>query len=258
MLKDVFEYGSGCALAGTPAWPGGASVIAVYEAGLAAGSDGLWLVREDGSRTSLPVGAWRGPLDDADRSLLARCGGPTLDVGCGPGRLAAALAARGVPALGIDVAPAAVAMTRRLGGAALRRDVFERVPAEGRWHSLLLADGNVGIGGDPVALLRRADSLICATGRLLVEVDGPGAPTGPMQVRIAGGSGAVSEPFGWAQVGVDGLPELADRVGLTVAEKWPVGGRHFAALVRRVTKRTIIAVPAVNQTAPSTIARFRP
>ena len=44
----------------------------------------------------------------------------------------------------------------RRGGAALRRDVFAPLPGEGRWYTALLADGNVGIGGDPVALLQPA------------------------------------------------------------------------------------------------------
>ncbi|MGF7237295.1 MAG: class I SAM-dependent methyltransferase [Frankia sp.] len=271
MRRDVSESRAGCELilesrrghVRTPVRNDVTSVVAIFEAGLRAAGSDLWLVTEDGRRTPLPVTIWRGPLDDADRSLLVRCDGPTLDVGCGPGRFAAALAARGIPALGIDVAPAAVAMTRRLGGIALCRDVFDRVPAEGRWRVLLLADGNVGIGGDPVALLRRADSLICATGRLLVEVDGPGAPTGQMEVRLAGGSGAVSEPFGWARVGVDGLPELAMRAGLSVTEVWPVGARYFAALERGTNLDPRAAIPAQGQPGPGSdragaIARVRP
>ena len=34
--------------------------------------------------------------------------------------------------------------------------MFEPLPGEGRWGTVLLLDGNVGIGGDPVALLERA------------------------------------------------------------------------------------------------------
>ena len=29
------------------------------------------------------------------------------------------------------------------------------LPGEGRWHHVPLADGNIGIGGDPVPLQRR-------------------------------------------------------------------------------------------------------
>ena len=52
-----------------------------------------------------------------DAALLEPCAGPTLDIGCGPGRLAAALALSGTPALGIDVSPAAVRLAREIGRA---------------------------------------------------------------------------------------------------------------------------------------------
>ena len=86
--------------------------------------------------------------------MLARCEAPVLDVGCGPGRLVGALNARGVPALGIDISARAVEQARGRGAMALRRAVEQPVPAEGRWGTVLLADGNIGIGGDPAALLR--------------------------------------------------------------------------------------------------------
>jgi hypothetical protein len=75
-----------------------------------------------------------------------------------------------MPVLGVDVSPAAVARAKGAGGAVLRRSVFDRLPAEGRWGTALLADGNIGIGGDPHALLRRVrDSLprtaACSPGR---------------------------------------------------------------------------------------------
>ena len=41
------------------------------------------------------------------------------------------------------------------GGPALVRSVFETLPGEGRWDTVLLMDGNIGIGGDPAALLGR-------------------------------------------------------------------------------------------------------
>ena len=63
-----------------------------------------------------------------DRLLLDRLlrpPGPVLDVGCGPGRLAAAARSAGLPSLGIDSAPAAVRLARaqrsaRRGGVRLR------------------------------------------------------------------------------------------------------------------------------------------
>ena len=74
---------------------------ALYAGALRRG-DLLEAVYPDGRRETVPVDTWRGPLLPADESVLARCTGPTLDVGCGPGRMAAALRARGVHALGID------------------------------------------------------------------------------------------------------------------------------------------------------------
>ena len=102
----------------------------------------------DGSITPLWADDWR-RLRPGDASLIDRCSGPTLDVGSGPGRLAVALAERGVPTLGIDVAPHAVSVARSAGSLTLLRDVFSRVPGTGRWKIVLLADGNIGIGGDP-------------------------------------------------------------------------------------------------------------
>lgn len=81
--------------------------------------------------------------------MLAHCVGTTLDIGCGPGRMSQALAARGACVLGIDVVPEAVTLTRARGASALVCDVFAPVLGEGRWDTALLADGNIGIGGGP-------------------------------------------------------------------------------------------------------------
>jgi hypothetical protein len=39
-------------------------------------------------------------------------------------------------------------------------DAFGPVPYEGRWQHVLLADGNIGIGGSPRALLHRVTSML--------------------------------------------------------------------------------------------------
>ncbi len=122
----------------------------------------------------LPVDEWRRDADGADLELLSHCAGHTLDLGCGPGRLTAALDRLGHVALGVDVVAEAVDQTVARGVAALRRDLFDRLPGEGRWRTALLADGNVGIGGDPLALLRRARELVSADGRVVVELARPG------------------------------------------------------------------------------------
>ncbi|SCE54965.1 Methyltransferase domain-containing protein [Streptomyces sp. DfronAA-171] len=118
-----------------------------YAAALRAGRGPLFLRRADGWLLPLEVERWCAAADRADRAALDRCEGRVLDVGCGPGRLVAELAGRGRTALGVDVSEAAVAHTGRLGGRAVRRSVFEPLPGEGRWGTVLLMDGNIGIGG---------------------------------------------------------------------------------------------------------------
>ena len=108
------------------------------------------MVVSEGLSVPLPVGRWNDDDDAHDASLLGHCRGATLDIGCGPGRLVARLSRLGHVALGIDVVPEAVRQARERGAAAIVRDVFDPVPGEGRWDTALLADGNIGIGGDPV------------------------------------------------------------------------------------------------------------
>ncbi|MGH3496261.1 MAG: class I SAM-dependent methyltransferase [Nocardioidaceae bacterium] len=171
----------------------------------------LW---PDGRSWALPTPRWAALPDPTDHALfLAVCEGPTLDVGCGPGRLAGALAARGIAALGIDVSAEAVRQARRRGAVALQRDVFDDLPGSGRWHYLLLADGNVGIGGDPVSLLSRVRDLVCHLGRVLVEVAPPGngLRTDLVQLRLGR---RVSRPFAWATVSADVVGSIARASGL--------------------------------------------
>src|SRR5258708_3750529 len=92
----------------------------------------------------------------------------------GPVGQVVALAAAGIPALGLDVAPSAVHMARARGACVLERSVFDRVPGAGRWATALLLDGNAGIGGDPEALLRRVASLLRPGGSILLAAEAPG------------------------------------------------------------------------------------
>lgn len=106
-----------------------------------------------------------------DNALLGLCAGPTIDLGYGPGRLVTRLIERGVPALGVDQSATAVGLARRSGAPALHRDVFEPLPGTGRWQTVLLADGNVGLGGDPWRVLRRASELLRRGGQCVAEFD---------------------------------------------------------------------------------------
>jgi SAM-dependent methyltransferase len=182
----------------------------------------------DGRRRPLEAMRWLDPID-GDEAMLSRCAEPTLDVGSGPGRLTVALTRRGVRALGIDVTPHAVRLTRRRGGKALCRDVFDRVPGSGRWATVLLADGNIGIGGDPVALLRRVRELVRPGGEVLAEVADPGTPSTVDRVRLRHGD-TLGAWFLWATVSASDLPGLADRTMFRVAECGEEAGRWFAVL----------------------------
>jgi SAM-dependent methyltransferase len=97
--------------------------------------DSCVAVADDGSVRRFPVDRWVAEVDATDLELfVGPCAGPTIDIGCGPGRLTAALVARGLIALGIDVSTAAVLHARRRGAPARQLDVFDRVPAQGRWQ----------------------------------------------------------------------------------------------------------------------------
>jgi SAM-dependent methyltransferase len=208
--------------------------LAYYGAALrraATGHDGdLHLVdAASGWLRRLALSDWSAALRPGDEGLLARCAGATLDVGCGPGRLAAALTGTGLPVLGIDISAEAVRQARRRGAPAQRADVFDAVPGEGRWRHVLLADGNIGIGGDPVRLLRRCRRLLCAGGDVVLELDPPGSGSWQGPVRLRHG-GRTSRPFPWAAVAADDLRRLADASGARVLESWTEQGRWFARL----------------------------
>ncbi|WP_152648673.1 class I SAM-dependent methyltransferase [Streptacidiphilus anmyonensis] len=194
----------------------------------------LWLRTEDGRhRIPLHVERWCAEPDSADSTLVNRAlwrGLPTLDIGCGPGRLVTALQRHGLPALGVDVTPAAVTRTIGLGGSALCRSVFDRLPGEGRWATGLLADGNLGIGGDPSALLCRVAQLLAPGGRLLVEVE-PAEVDERLTVRLEDGAGRLGPTFPWARLGKSATIRIAETAGFTAAGGWHSDGRDFLELV---------------------------
>jgi SAM-dependent methyltransferase len=151
-------------------------------------------------------------------------------VGCGPGRLTCALNRLGHPALGIDVSAAAVRLARARGATALRRDVFATLPGHGRWRHLLLADGNVGIGGDPALLLRRCRTLLARGGRIHIELARPGTRSWAGEARIRDGDGPPSAPFRWAVLAAGDLAAAADAAALRTLHAWTEADRWFATL----------------------------
>ncbi len=179
----------------------------------------------------LPMTRWADRADAADAALLARCSGAVLDIGCGPGRMSEHLALQGVGVLGIDVVPEAVAQTRARGASALHRDVFDHLPGEGRWTCALLADGNIGIGGDPVALLSRVAGLIAPDGRVVADVAPPGTALSTRSIELECG-GLRSEPFPWTVLGPESAHQVAAAAGLRVDAVHEHEGRWFVVLGR--------------------------
>jgi SAM-dependent methyltransferase len=154
-----------------------------------------------------------------------------LDVGCGPGRHVHELAARRVVALGVDISGDAVAFARERGSIVLQRSVFGRLPNEGRWRTALLMDGNIGIGGNAVALLRRLRAVLTPHGSVLAELEAPGAATTVDTVRVER-AGEAGPWFPWARVSIDGIDDIATAAGLRRTWTHEGAGRWFVQLTR--------------------------
>lgn len=215
------------------------SPLALYEDGLR-DPDSMCGARarlRDGTVLSLPLERYLGPADAADVQLLRDVRGPVLDVGCGPGRHLRALAARGIFAVGVDISPVAVAIAVGGGATAIVADIFSELPGTDRWRTALLLDGNIGIGGAPVRLLRRLASLLAGDGEVLVEVDAPGVPSGPTWARLERGQRR-SGWFPWARVSASEIVPVAAAAGFAVTELRPVAARWFARLDQQAHARS--------------------
>jgi len=205
--------------------------MAAYESGLRAGG-GCHVSFGGQDAVELPIRRWLDAADPTDELVLDLCQGPTLDVGCGPGRLTVALAQRDVAVLGLDLSAEAVRIARSRGAVVHYGDVFGEVPKSGSWQHVLLADGNIGIGGSPVRLLRRVRELMAESGSVVVDVEAPGHGIrhSRMHVQAHGHRGWVR----WAHVGVDSMATVASRAGLVVTATRSVGSeRHVVELRSR-------------------------
>ncbi|GGF17266.1 class I SAM-dependent methyltransferase [Subtercola lobariae] len=200
-------------------------------------NDGLLLlVPDDGGSTDsliMDVSRWSATADATDMSLIEEGSGPLLDIGCGPGRMVAAALTAGYSALGVDVSQAAVDLARRSGIPALRASVFDPLPREGEWMTVLLVDGNIGIGGDPTALLERCAELLSPHGSALIELQNDPAADRSYGCTIVGDEGYVSDSFPWSEIGSDALARRATGTALVMTESWCRDGRSFARLVKR-------------------------
>jgi SAM-dependent methyltransferase len=195
-----------------------------------------WARNHRGHRRELPISRWMGgpeatPQDRlADEHVLRQCSPrPTLDLGCGPGRFTASLQQRGLPALGVDSSAVAVEMTRRRGGTALRRNLFAPLPAEGSWEQILLIDGNIGIGGDPVRTLRRAAELLAHGGTVVVEIESPATTLCHEMLRWETEQ-HLGHWFPWSRVGASSFGAIAQTAGFVVNDVVDIHDRVMAVL----------------------------
>jgi SAM-dependent methyltransferase len=108
------------------------------------------------------------PLDRALLDVLAAEAGSGLiaDLGCGPGHVAAYLAARGARAIAIDLSPAMVAHARALGVEA----------REGDLRALPLADASLAAAVALYAIVHLAPDDLARFAAELARVLAPGAP----------------------------------------------------------------------------------
>lgn len=187
----------------------------------------------------LDVGAWF-RVTRGERSLVAEVNGPVLDIGCGPGRLVAAARALGLDAVGIDVDPEAVRLTRKSGGEAIHGSIFDpaaSLDATGRrgtgWGGALLFDGNIGIGGHPLSLLARIWELTAPGALAWVETAAQPWTDHRFTARVRDARGRESGAFPWAAVGWQVLPALADACGWDTPATRALEGRVFCQLRRR-------------------------
>jgi SAM-dependent methyltransferase len=206
--------------------------LAVYEGALREtpeGAGGLHAVGEDGSRRRLPIGRWLGTPDAVEQEVLGRAIGPVLDIGCGVGRHVVALGRRGVRAVGIEISTVAAAIARERGAEVIQGSIFDQSLAP-VWATILLLDGNIGIGGDACRLLAHAAALSKPGGRILVELEPPASASPARRVRLEDAR-LVSHWMPWHFVAVEEIDELAVAAGLRVEDRWRAGERWFAELV---------------------------
>src|ERR1700757_2887053 len=212
-----------------------AGAIALYEEALHAQAPALVMRTTDGRGLPLQIHRWCGQPDAADEELLQRCHGPVLDVGCGPGRLTIALTERGVQALGVDISRAAIDLVRQAGAPALLRSVFDPLPGQGRWATVLLADGNIGIGGVPARLLRRCTQLLAPNGRILIEAE-PGNVDERLTAWLEHPDGRRGPVFPWARMGTAALLQAAADAGLHVMDQLHHADRAFVLAARAAAR----------------------
>ncbi|MFW5415835.1 methyltransferase domain-containing protein [Nocardiopsis sp. CNT-189] len=153
-----------------------------------------------------------------DREAYLRCSGRVLDVGCGAGRQAVHLAARGCEVVGVDPSPGAVAAARARGVRALPGSLPELELDEPPFDSFLLAGANLGLLGGAEgtrAALRRLAGLARPGARILGTT--MIVPGGTTRMRVRYGA-AASEWSDFHFLPPDGIAAAAAEAGWRLAD----------------------------------------
>jgi SAM-dependent methyltransferase len=117
-----------------------------------------------------PVRRWA----PAERQGLRFVRGRVLDAGCGAGRVALELQARGREVVAIDISPAAVDVARRRGVLDARVLAFENVGAElGRFDTVVMYGNNFGLFGGEAKARRLLRRLRPIAGRIVASSRNP-------------------------------------------------------------------------------------
>lgn len=192
----------------------------------------LYLHELGKSPAKMDVARWTADADQVDLLLLASVTGPVLDVGCGPGRMVRAARDLGLEVLGVDVSPAAVELARAAGLPVFEGSIFDALPDEGGWQTVLLVDENVGIGGDVDALLVRCGQLLAPTGELVIELHPDDERDRRYTGRLVDLQGRESESFPWAEIGLTSMIARAANAGFELRQAWSADDRSFCRLVK--------------------------
>ncbi len=124
----------------------GAALLRCWDSGVTEGVAHQVVERDDGHLSVGDVVQYFAPEHDwppADRWAAERVTGRVLDVGCGAGRHAVALAGRGHDVTGVDPSPGAVEVASARGVTAVV-GTAER-PPDGPFDTVLLLGGNLGL-----------------------------------------------------------------------------------------------------------------
>jgi 2-polyprenyl-3-methyl-5-hydroxy-6-metoxy-1,4-benzoquinol methylase len=176
-------------------------------------------------------------------AVVARAPTSALDIGCGEGWLARALAAHGIATIGVDVVPALIERARELGGGDFRVASYEAIAAGALDVRVDVAVANFAlIGHEAVdALVRRVPSLLTPCGALVVQALHPVVATGDAPYRDgwrtgswAGFGEAFSDPAPWYFRTLESWHRLLVDSGLRVIEMrepvHPISGRPASVI----------------------------